>query len=194
MLCPDAANREQHDYYPTPPGAVTPLLARERFTGSIWEPACGCGAMSRTLEQAGYLVRSSDLIDRGFGAAGVDFLQQAKTWGDNVVTNPPFKLAREFVEHALSIVPGKVAVLARLQWLESGPRQAFFRAAPFARLYVFSTRVPFQRGRLVDSGEGGGRMVAYAWFIFDPSHIGPAVVDWLDYDDSWRAPAEDMFA
>jgi len=59
--------RVSHDFYPTPPEAVRALLSVETFTGSVWEPACGDGAISKVLIEAGFEVVSTDLIDRGFG-------------------------------------------------------------------------------------------------------------------------------
>jgi len=46
---------------------VRALLSVETFEGSIWEPACGDGAISKVLLAAGFDVVSTDLIDRGFG-------------------------------------------------------------------------------------------------------------------------------
>ena len=60
--------RVPHDFYPTPPEAVRALLSVETFEGSIWEPACGDGAISKVLLEAGHEVVSTDLIDRGYGA------------------------------------------------------------------------------------------------------------------------------
>jgi hypothetical protein len=51
------------------------LIDNEKFKGDIWESACGNGAMSDVLEQTGRGVISSDLFDRGYGEAGVDFLE-----------------------------------------------------------------------------------------------------------------------
>lgn len=187
MTIPDAENREKNDYYPTPPGAVRPLLRVEKFPGTVWEPACGDGAMSKVLEERDGWgeaeVISTDLIDRGYGTGGVDFLMDYTTRADHVVTNPPFRYAQAFAEHALMRVPGKVALLCRLQWLESKPRLHFFKRTPLARIYVFGNRVPFQRNRLVEPGEGGGRMMAYAWFVFDPQQDGKPTVDWIVYED-----------
>ena len=60
--------RVPHDFYPTPPEAIRALLSVETFEGSIWEPACGDGAISKVLLEAGHEVVSTDLIDRGYGA------------------------------------------------------------------------------------------------------------------------------
>lgn len=86
----ERTRREPFEFYPTPPEATRALLSVERFEGSIWEPACGDGAISRELEAAGYEVISTDLIDRGYGTGGVDFLKTTEPLARNIVTNPPY--------------------------------------------------------------------------------------------------------
>lgn len=82
--------RAAFEFYPTPPEAVRALLSMESFEGSVWEPACGDGAISRVLEAAGYQVVSTDLIDRGYGAGGQDFLKSDRPLAKNIITNPPY--------------------------------------------------------------------------------------------------------
>ena len=82
------ADLDGPDFFPTPAWATYALIDNETFKGDIWESACGNGAMSNVLEQAASTVISSDLYDRGYGEAGVDFLR-AKRRADNIVTNPP---------------------------------------------------------------------------------------------------------
>lgn len=108
---------QEHDYYATDPRAVELLLENETFTGPVWEPACGEGHISKVLRDHGLEVYSTDLIDRRYGAGGVDFLTyQGSGHHCDIITNPPYKYAREFVEKALSIVaPGrKVAMFLKL--------------------------------------------------------------------------------
>lgn len=174
-----SAERERDDFYPTPPEGTRALLSVERFHGSIWEPACGDGAMSRELEAAGYDVISTDLIERGFGVSGVDFLLDYQTRAQNVVTNPPFKQAEEFARHALNVVPGKVALLCRLAWLEGIQRRRLFIGTPLARVWVFSRRLRMQRGRLLRPDESGG-ILAFAWFVWEPGHVGAPALGWLE--------------
>ena len=57
--------RQEDDFYPTPAYVTQALLDNYRFTGEIWEPACGDGRMSKILEQYYSKVESSDLINRG---------------------------------------------------------------------------------------------------------------------------------
>ena len=65
--------------------------------------------MSKVLAEQGYIVKSSDIIDRGLeGTTIIDFLKVTKEDILNdiqrdIITNPPYKIAREFVEHALEI-------------------------------------------------------------------------------------------
>ena len=69
------------------------------FSESIWECACGDGAMSAVLADAGNRVESSDLYDRGFGEIGHDFLTTQRRH-PNIITNPPFHSAEGFVRPA----------------------------------------------------------------------------------------------
>ncbi|BBK30289.1 hypothetical protein EDC65_2265 [Stella humosa] len=175
-IIPDAVNRPRDDFYPTPPSATEALLAVEDFSGLVWEPACGDGAITRVLQARGLEVVSSDLIDRGFGQVGVDFLLDYRTRADCIVTNPPFKLAEPFIRHALGRVPGKVAMFLRLAFLEGIARRRLFQGTPIARVWVFSSRVALAR-----NGEAmaNGGMIAFAWFVWDPAHAGPPVLGWL---------------
>ena len=178
VIAPDVENREIDDFYPTPPRGTQALLSVEKFEGNIWEPACGDGAMSRELERAGYAVVSTDLIDRGYGVANRDFLLDFQTTADNVVTNPPFKLANEFVAHALGRSRRKVAMLCRLAWLEGKERGAMFQRTPLARVWVFSSRLAMLRGGAKKMAGGGG-MIAFAWYVFEHGHQGPPTLGWL---------------
>lgn len=177
-VIPDAANREADDFYPTPPEGTHRLLAVEGFTGNIWEPACGDGAISRELEAAGHTVRSTDLVDRGYGAARVDFLMEWADRADNIVTNPPFKMAEEFARHALALADRKVALLCRLAWLEGLGHKELFTSTPLARVWVFSKRLHMQRARQAQKTDAGG-MIAFAWFVWERGHDGPPTLGWI---------------
>lgn len=177
----DAARRSPADFYPTPPEATKALLRVEHFHGPIWEPACGDGAISKVLEAAGHRVFSSDLFDRGYGRAGMDFLKEQVTGWSNIVTNPPYRLVLPFARHAVAITrqhnTSKVALLLRLACLEGQARRAFFESSPLARVWVFSKRVQFKRPGWEDTGKGG--MVAYAWYVWEHGHKGPPQLGWL---------------
>jgi hypothetical protein len=98
------------DCYQTPPEAVLALLKAEQIPAVVWEPACGPGAIARVLRAAGHVVHATDLVDYRSpdqAASGIDFLleQRAPPGVQCIVTNPPYKLAREFAEHALRLCP-----------------------------------------------------------------------------------------
>lgn len=178
-------DREKDDFYPTPEPATRALLRAEKFTPQIWEPACGDGAITRVLETAGYEVVSTDLMDRDFGTSRIDFLMERRLLAPSIVTNPPFKLAEQFVRHALDLGAEKVAMMLRLAWLEGSQRKVLFESTPLARVHVASRRLNMSRGG-TDNGAGGGSMIAFAWFVWDRSHVGAPTLRWFD----WRADDE----
>ncbi|WCT73949.1 hypothetical protein PQ455_01570 [Sphingomonas naphthae] len=176
----DHINREKDDFYPTWPAATAALLSVERFEGAIWECAAGEGDMAAVLAAAGYEVISTDLVDRGHGEARVDFLMEWQARAPNIVTNPPFGLAFEFIERALQLASGKVAMFLRLAFLEGVMRGEWLPTTPLARVWIMSRRVPMQRGRLSEAGDGHG-VIAFAWFVWDRDHDGPPHLGWLDW-------------
>jgi len=175
-----AANRSKDDFYPTPPEMTRALLSVEKFVGPIWEPACGDGAMSRELEAAGYAVTSTDLIDRGYGQGGRDFLVEREP-AENIITNPPFKLVEEFIKHAVQCANRKVAILGRLGLLEGQARRKLWDEHPMARVWVFSRRVACVKPGDAEYGSKGGKggMIAYAWYVWDQGHNGKPEIGWL---------------
>lgn len=177
-IAPDPERREKDDFYPTPPMGTEALLRWVDFDGPIWEPACGDGAISEVLRAAGHSVVSSDLVDRGYGESRVDFLMETRPRAPNIITNPPFKLLVPFIEKALSLSTGKVAILARLAVLEGAARRRLYESTPLARVLVFSSRLPIWRGQQKPENCSSG-MIAFAWFVWDHQHEGPPTLGWL---------------
>ena len=170
--------REVNDYYATDPRAVEMLLEKEKFNSIILEPSCGEGHISRVLLDRGYAVKSSDLIDRGFGDVK-DFFEIDEFNGD-IITNPPYKIALDFVKHSLDIIPegNKVAMFLKLQFLEGKARKEFYKNNPPKKIYVAS-------GRLVCAMNGDfekykSSAVAYAWFIWEKGYKGSPEIDWIN--------------
>ena len=173
--------RDLHDFTPTPDDVINDLLDRETFDGTIWEPACGDGAISKNLIKRGYDVFSSDLIDRGYGQARTDFLMEYKPCALNIVTNPPFKLALQFMLKALALTTGKVALFLPLSYQQGGERyRKVWSVTPIAKFYVFTRRVKMYRGGW-DDGMGGNGMMNFMWALWDHSHpIGkPPITIWI---------------
>ena len=135
-----------HDLYQTPPEAVHALMRVERLPVSIWEPACGPGAIARILVNAGHSVLATDLVDYASphqDAAGWDFLMERTPPPgiDCIITNPPFKNADAFVARAMALCP-KVIMLLRLAFLESERRRGILDGGMLARVHVFRNRLP----------------------------------------------------
>ncbi len=164
------------DFFPTPAWATLALVDNERFDGEVWECACGDGAMSTVLEQGAKQVVSSDLYDRGYGDAGVDFLQ-SKRRADNIVTNPPYNAAEAFVQNGIKLSRKKFALLLRLAFLEGANRaNTVFSQTPPSRVWVFSERITFYPAGAIQQGSG---TTAYAWFVWDKEATNGTELKWF---------------
>jgi hypothetical protein len=164
------------DFFPTPPWATFALIDNEKFSGEIWESACGDGTMSRVLEKTGQSVRSSDLYDRGYGEVGFDFLEP-KWSADNIVTNPPYNCAEGFVASGVKHSTRKFALLLRLAFLEGANRaNTIFAKIPPARVWVFSERITFYPSGVEPKSSG---TTAYAWFVWDKDAPGQTELKWF---------------
>lgn len=147
--------------------------------GVIWECACGNGAISKILKAHGLQVFSSDLIDRGYGEIrNLDFTQELPNIykATHIITNPPFKIAKPFVEQALNMASGKVAMLLRLAFLESADRYNLFKTTPLKTVYVFSKRLTMSAK---GEGKNKGGMIPFAWFVWEHEYNGKPFIEWI---------------
>ncbi len=174
MLDVRHASVRQDDLYETPTIATEKLMGAESLPVGIWEPACGRGAIASVLSAAGHRVCSSDLVNYGKGYHGVDFLMETKMplLCDAIVTNPPFKLAKQFAEHAIYL-SSFVALLARLAFLESESRADVI--AKLSRVHVFGRRLP-RMHRDGYAGKTTTNRMPFAWFVWDRLHSGPTTL------------------
>ena len=175
--------RAEHDYYATEPRAVELLLEQEKFAPVIWECACGEGHISKVLEHAGYKVISTDLIYRGFGyPSPVDFLSEKPEgcFNGDIITNPPYKYALEFVEQAVKVVrpQAKVAMFLKLTFLEGKKRREFFEKNPPKIVYVSSARLSCAKNGEFEKYPSSA--AAYAWFVWKKSFKAEPVIKWIN--------------
>lgn len=169
--------RSANDWYVEPPWAVEALLDVEKFDGITYDPACGGGTIPKVFRDRNLQCEGSDLVDRGFGFKKADYLDPLMNpHSENIVTNPPFNLAEQFVLKALQR-NNKVAILQRLAWLESAKRRMFFESTPLARVWVFARRVSMPPGGTDINQKGGS--IPFAWFVWDYCHKGPPILGWL---------------
>jgi hypothetical protein len=176
--------RNDRDFYATPEWVTHGLLQHIRFRGPIWEPCCGDGAMSKVLAAEGYKIVSTDIAERGFGKAGVDFLACKRVPGgcQAIVTNPPYGdsgshsgqtrssvAMLRFLGHALELtasVQGQLALLVRLNWLAGKRAAEMMTAAPFAATIILSRRIHwFSMGEHTETPQHH-----HAWVVFDHAH------------------------
>jgi hypothetical protein len=180
---PDSARG--NDLYETPEVATLALLRAEPLPRTIWEPACGPGAIVRVLRGAGHRVIATDLIDYHSpdqDHAGRDFLleRRAPRGVGMIVTNPPFKLVAQFAAHALSLCP-RVTMLLRLTFLESARRSAILDGGQLARVHVFRNRLPMMHR----DGWTGSRVsnpTAFAWYVWESGYIGKPEIDRISWN------------
>jgi hypothetical protein len=165
--------RAANDWYVEPEWAVRGLLDVQRFSGLVWDPACGKGTIPRTFKAAGHAAAiGTDLVDRGYGRGGSDFLAidpaHDANRAANIVSNPPFNLAEHFLRHALKLATHKIAFLLRLSWLEGRGRAWIFNETPLAAVHPFAARVSMPPGTVAQEAKGGA--VAFMWAVWDWSH------------------------
>jgi hypothetical protein len=200
-----ASKEERGDnFYQTPVEATRTLLAYESFSGTVWESSCGLGAISRVLEEAGYEVILSDLVERGtvtqhgeLQTVG-DFLattpnEPGEGW--DIVTNPPYgEILNDYVAHALRVhKPRKMALLLNLNFIcgfDDDDRNFAMDENPPARVYVFKRRLPMMHREGWDGKKASSRMNT-AWFVWerqDDGSYGDTTVikrvDWKEFQDA----------
>lgn len=172
--------RQVDDYYATNPVTIDSLLKFESFSNKIWECACGEGHLSKKLIDCGFEVKSTDLIDRHYGQGNVNFLEEFDSFDGDIITNPPYKYAMEFVNHSLDLITDghKVAMFLKLTFLEGQKRyKELFSKGQLKAVYVFVNRQVCAKNG--DFANAEGSAIAYAWFVWEKGYTGKTIVDWI---------------
>ena len=132
----------------------------------------------------GYNVRVSDIVDRGYpNTETIDFLTYNEPITTDVITNPPYKLATQFVRHSLDLAQDgiKVAMFLKIQFLEGKERKKLFTEYPPKTIYVSSSRLLCAKnGEFEKMKAGGGSAVAYAWYVWVKGYRGDTIVKWIN--------------
>lgn len=191
FACVGASNhsdheREQDDFYATDPIAAELLLQVELNLNNIWECACGQGHLAKVFDKYGKLGKASDMVDRGYGEQQ-DFLRNLEInfnpyyqWDGDIVTNPPYKFAKDFVLQALKIVSDgkKVCMFLRLLFLEGKERKEIFKEFPPQTVYVSSSRILCAKNGNFSSFDSSA--TAYAWFVWEKGYKGKTIIKWIN--------------
>lgn len=162
------------DDYPTQPWCTRALIKHVLPSGDFrsqvaWEPACNRGHMATPLRESFGLVHTSDIHDYGWDGQQrvTDFLFAGSDPGgriDWIITNPPFRLAEQFVERARKVAGIGVAVIVRTAFLEgSGRYNNLFKRNPPSIVAQFTERAPMVKARLT---EHGSTATAYCWLVW----------------------------
>lgn len=180
--------RAEHDYYSTDPNSLIiflEALKRDGFelNNKIWECACGEGHLSKVLKEKGYEVFTSDLVLRNYPMdAQLDFLlceEEIKFSGD-ILTNPPYKYAKDFVQKGLSLVNDRnhVIMFLKVQFLEGKDRNKFYKEFPPKYVYVNSSRQTcYLNG---DMSKKLSSATCYCWYIWEKGFQGDPIIKRID--------------
>jgi hypothetical protein len=188
--------RAEKDFYATDPIAIELLYKnfweQIGFSNNIWECACGNGHLSKRLNIIAphITIKNSDIIKRDFDCEEINFLKTqvwqidengdaVYYWGD-IITNPPYKYALEFVERGLEIVAKgyKVAMFLKITFLEGQKRRKFFDKFPPKYVLVFSKRIQVARNgekEMFDKSSAA----CYAWFVWEKGYSGDPIIKWI---------------
>ena len=187
--------RVENDYYATPFNATEALLNALNESGDtlsgdlILEPSAGEGHIVKVLKDFypyneivanDIAYRSSRLgIDVNGGINFLNYEPHRKY--DTIITNPPFALAQEFIEKALTLTNRRVIMFAKIQLLEGDKRRKMFDNSPLKYVYVFSKRVnPLRNGEATDeNGKPWASTMCFAWFVWDLEYEGEPIIRWL---------------
>lgn len=179
-------SREENDYYATDPRALELFLDKfsedgERLDDKVWECACGEGHLVNVLKRYGHEVYASDLVDRGCdGAETMNFLTAGCKWYGDILTNPPYKHAKEFVLEALNSIDNghKVIFFLKCQFLEGQDRfKNIFKDYPPKYVYVHSARQKTAKGG--DLSRTKSPTQCYCWFVWQKGFKGETILRWI---------------
>lgn len=176
--------REINDFYATDPTAIDLLVKKVELPKQILEPACGNGCLSLRLEELCHEVKSYDLVDRGFGNV-CDFFSMTEPpfMGDYaIVTNPPYKYAKEFVLHSLELVPSGslVCMFLKTTFAEGKGRfNSLFSIYPPLKVLQCIERVMCAKNGDFETRKKDGSAVSYAWWIWEKGYYGQTILDWI---------------
>jgi hypothetical protein len=166
------AERRPADFYETPAWCVHRLLEALPLPKGLWFESCaGDGAIIKAVNEVRDDVtwHAHELREEcELELHGIDFVAQVEI-GDLLarstfpkasvcITNPPFSIAKEMVEHLLRHGDFKYLImLQRLNWCGAERADLFRELKP--SVYVLPDRPSFTGG--------GADSIEYGWWVFD---------------------------
>lgn len=179
------SKRVNNDFYRTPSWCVKRLLEDVDLPKGLWfEPCAGNGAIIEAVNSLYSKWRPpikwrANEINKKYEADLLKLVQHHhmrigdyltmnlldmypeddRENPDVIISNPPFSIAMQVVEHSFAFDPTYVVMLLRLNFLASAARAAFMRRR-MPDVYVLPNRPSFTGGA-TDS-------IEYAWFVWGP--------------------------
>lgn len=175
------AERQNEDYYATEPKALE-LWPKLVDFNDVWEPAVGGGHLAHVIKNNNKLSRVSDIIDRGFeNTEIIDFLNYKGHWSGDIITNPPFKLANEFLEKSMEITNdgAKIALFLPIRYLEGQARYKVIQKYPPKEIWCSVKRLTCAKNGDPEIFKKGSA-TAYAWFYWEKGFKGDPIVKWFN--------------
>jgi len=179
--------RVDDDFYATNKNSVRDLFRSHKISGeSFYEPCVGQGHIVDVIKEFNTLstIDYSDIIDRGYNGTVIrDFIKDDfRISPDWIITNPPYKLAKEFIDRSLLSATVGVAMFLKLVFLESVSRRDWLKNSPLRYVYVFSKRQsPLRDGSSLNplTGKKMSSTICFAWFIWEIGYTGEPVIRWI---------------
>lgn len=186
--------RVENDYYATNPEAVKMLLSKyDFFAQTILEPCVGGGHIANAINEFYKNKREItglDLVDRGYTNTIVaNFLTyETDKKYEGIITNPPYSLAKEFVEKGMDLLTdnGQMAMFLKIQFLEGAKRKELFEKYPPKYIYVFRNRMATWNSGLEKDPKTGKKWattMCHAWFVWEKGSTSEPIVRWLEIDN-----------
>ena len=182
--------RQNEDFYATDPVATEWLLKLENIHDVVIDNSVGEGDLMFPIIKSGRKVIGFDIVNRFSQHPGFEFRNENwlefnpnKLINADVIFNPPYKLAQEFVEHSINLVEEgrKVCAFLKLQFLEGKKRKELFEKYPPKIVYVSSSRILCAKNAdFTGMREAGGSAVAYAWYVWEKGYKGETLIKWFN--------------
>lgn len=185
-------DRSDDEWYKEPSDCTTTLLGVERFTGQIWDPACGSGSVVTACRDAYLQAFGSDIVQRVTPAplwfvGKRDFLvDEPLPLKPNIITNPPFfksKGTEAFIRRALSFeATRKLCIFTDVKFLAGSKRATgLFQEHPPSRVWILVPRPSCPPGTFLEAGNrAGGGTADFCWIVWDRDTPGPTQFGWLN--------------
>jgi len=179
--------REKDDFYATSPEAIDLLFNNTPDIKSnvIWECATGKGHLAKRMHELGAVVKCTELHRRENMLIDncnfdVNFLQYNEINYSNIVTNPPYKLAEQFIRKSIEITKKEgvyICMFLPIRYLEGKSRGKLFNEYPPWKIIVSSSRIQCAINGEFDKLKNSSAQ-GYAWFVWLTGYKGKTFLEW----------------